>query len=114
MQNYVYDRNYNKNYVRYKRMNGYRSVVKQPSLSRTFRRGGRVVAAILLLLLQTLVSDAAMTFYKGVLGCAVAVAFIGVAGGVETGNLSLEFGVIFAFIAIGALICRLMGKEIDI
>ncbi len=109
MQNYAYDRNYN----RYNRMNGYRYGVRYSSASRTLRSVRRVIAAVLLLLIGALVSDKAVAVYKGIAGCIAAVVFIGVIGGIEAGSLPLAFGFILAFSALGFVIYKLYDKGID-
>ena len=77
-------------------MNEYRYCAKYSSYSHTFRVVRRVVAAVLLLTFAALVSDKAIAIYKGIIGCVVTVAFIGVIGGVELGYLPLAFGFLLA------------------
>lgn len=110
MQNYVYDRNYS----RYNRMNRYRYGARYSSVSRVFRSVRRVLAAILLLLVGALVSEKAITVYKGVGGCAAVVLFLGIVGGVEAGSVPLALGFMFAFSVLGFVICKLLGRGIDL
>ena len=109
MQNYAYDRNYN----RYNRMNGYKYGMKYSSATRTFRSLRRLLAAVLLLVVGALISDKAITVYKGVLGCVAAVLVIGIVGGVETGAVPLALGFIIAFSALGFVIYKLSEKGFD-